>query len=173
MLHFLFSFRGRASRADIWKFTIACIALVLVLEFVFKVKVRHGGDVFALSQQILSQPPGADRFLLIFFLLFTCVITLAGLAIATRRLHDREKSAWWLIPFWALPRLSSALVPPSGLFAHTSHTWFDLPVALIGLGLGFWAFLELFCFGGSIGDNAYGRDPLPRPVINPFAEQVQ
>jgi|GEM_PF-399153 len=168
MWNFLFSFRGRASRADIWKFTIACTALVLCLRLIFK--ASPDADVFARAQEILSQGPIVDRLILIFALLVSCLITLAGLAVTTRRLHDREKSAWWLIPFWALPQLNSRLVP-GGLFAHTSHRWFEHPVTLIGLGLGFWAFLELFCFAGSIGENDYGRDPLPRPVINPFSEE--
>jgi len=171
MWNFLFSFRGRASRADIWKFAIACIVLVLGLSVVFK--PMRDSNILVLAQEALNPSPLADLLLLIFLLLVSCLILIAGLALTTRRLHDREKSAWWLIPFWALPRLAGILVP-SGWFAHTSHKWFDLPVTLIGIGLGFWAFLELFCFSGSIGENDYGHDPLPRPVINPFSgEQTQ
>ncbi|GAA0549891.1 uncharacterized membrane protein YhaH (DUF805 family) [Rhizomicrobium palustre] len=166
MLGFLFSFRGRASRADIWKFTIAGIVLVLVLRGSFA--TIRDADVFAQAPEILSHAPTADKLLLLSILLTFCVITLAGLAVTTRRLHDREKSAWWLIPFWALPELARLLFP-GGLSAHTPYGWFGVLVTLISFGLSFWAFLELLCFGGSIGENEYGPDPLPRPVINPFA----
>ncbi|MDK1018188.1 MAG: DUF805 domain-containing protein [Actinomycetota bacterium] len=54
----------------------------------------------------------------------------AGLAIAIKRWHDRDKSGWWIL---------IGLVP------------------IIG---GFWALIETRFLTGTQGENRYGPDPL-------------
>jgi uncharacterized membrane protein YhaH (DUF805 family) len=53
-----------------------------------------------------------------------------GLAISVKRWHDRGKSGWWVL-IGAIPYIGS-----------------------------FWVFIECGCLRGSVGDNAYGADPL-------------
>jgi uncharacterized membrane protein YhaH (DUF805 family) len=104
-------------------------------------------------------PIGAIALLVLFYFV-------ALLAVYKKRLHDRNKSAWWLLPFvfiplgldvlhWAAVPNIFALSPlfgPLGIGRGTAH--------LIGAILGLWAFIELFFFRGTSGPNRYGPDPL-------------
>ncbi|MGN6424212.1 MAG: DUF805 domain-containing protein [Asticcacaulis sp.] len=80
-------FNGRATRGEFWPFVAAIyglIALVLIAAFAF------GG--FTL-----------DGFLSVYFhvspwlSLFGLIILLPLLAVTTRRLHDLDRTGWWLI----------------------------------------------------------------------------
>jgi uncharacterized membrane protein YhaH (DUF805 family) len=76
-----------------------------------------------------------------------------GLAVVTKRLHDRDKSAWWLILFYFAPPILQGIGRRSGAAGFV--------LILIGLGIGIWAFVEIGCLRGTAGLNSYGPDPLP------------
>jgi uncharacterized membrane protein YhaH (DUF805 family) len=99
---------------------------------------------------------------IIFLLLYIPGIWI-GLAVGAKRLHDRNKSAWWLLLFYVLPGVLggiSNLLPGEGAAV--------IVAALLGfaiLGIWIWMIVELGCLRGSIGDNQYGPDPLaPQPA---------
>jgi uncharacterized membrane protein YhaH (DUF805 family) len=79
-------------------------------------------------------------------------------AIATRRLHDRNRSGWWLctlLPQWPAAYLMSR----SGLLPllHAAHAgaaagWLYVPALL-------WLGVELGVLPGTAGDNRYGDAP--------------
>jgi hypothetical protein len=80
----------------------------------------------------------------------------SGLAISTKRLHDRDKSAWWFLVFFLLPGVLSAIaqVTPN-----------DSGAALFGLSgflISVWGLIELGCMKGDEGVNSYGANPLAR-----------
>jgi|SRR5580704_755682 uncharacterized membrane protein YhaH (DUF805 family) len=83
------------------------------------------------------------------------------LAINTERLHDRSKSAWWLLAFYVIPdafgRLSSTVwsAGSAGLILH-----YLLELAAFGLTV--WGFVEIGCLRGIEGSNRYGPTPLSR-----------
>jgi uncharacterized membrane protein YhaH (DUF805 family) len=74
------------------------------------------------------------------------VILLWGqLGVCIKRLHDRGKSGWWLLIFWALPAAISQ--------AGEASTDFNLRIAAavpIGV-IWLWAVLELGCLRGTEG----------------------
>ena len=82
-------FKGRATRKQYWLYvlftTVALVILAAVLSFFGKV----GQIVFNLCQLAILLP--------------SLAILLPSLAILARRLHDTNKSAWWillnLVPF--------------------------------------------------------------------------
>lgn len=111
------TFSGRASRSEYWFFglfsflvwiAIACMAL-----FFFPVLEN----------------------LLVLLGLAVLALLLPNLAVSVRRLHDLNKSGWWLL----LYLLHS--VPYLGI--------------LIQIG-----FCVLYCLRGTVGPNKYGPDPL-------------
>jgi uncharacterized membrane protein YhaH (DUF805 family) len=80
-----------------------------------------------------------------------------GLAIGAKRLHDRDKSAWWLLVFYALP----------GILSTAGNEIGDLGfiiLHIISFGITVWAFVELGCLRGTRGPNRYGPDPLSAPA---------
>ena len=81
-----------------------------------------------------------------------------GFVIHTERLHDRDKSAWWLLVFYGLP----ALLGPVARMASFPGARLHYILALAGFALSIWGFFEIGCLPGTSGSNSYGPDPLLR-----------
>ena len=78
-----------------------------------------------------------------------------------KRLHDRDKSAWWLVLFYVGPGIASAIgneMENMGLVLH-----------VVGFAITVWAFVELGCLRGTVGPNQYGPDPLEPAALGPAA----
>ena len=169
---YFFSFQGRINRAKLWLFIPIVIGIYIVYFLLFS--VLFGGSMLAM----LKGGPGglmAGGASLGLSAILTCVLMLviifASVALTVKRLHDRNKSAWWLLVFWLIPFVINCAV-----FANMIGTLNDsagaVPMTnpeftvlrLISLVLTIWAFVELYCLRGTIGSNRYGADPLPAPV---------
>jgi len=181
MLHYLFGFSGRINRARIWLYILIMLAVYAVMFAVaaygltwtgfwdaFKEQMQaHRGQVnwFALPWPNPSTPLawGTIGVLGVFyFLLFW-----AGLAVTFKRLHDRNKSAWWLLLYWGVPMaVSLGQMCPSFkmLILKYPHNmavaWGVLGLGLVVLALDIWVFIDLYCLRGTKGENKYGPDPL-------------
>jgi uncharacterized membrane protein YhaH (DUF805 family) len=134
MSQLLFSFSGRVNRRPYWLTSIAMLLLIVILV----------GIVFMLMDISLS----------LFVVLGVLYIPLLWIAFAigAKRLHDRDKSAWWLLLFYILPSiLSNVADSTSGL---------GILLWLISTALSIWAFVELGCLRGTVGPNRFGPDPL-------------
>jgi uncharacterized membrane protein YhaH (DUF805 family) len=81
---FFFSFRGRINQAKYW------LAL-LIFTIVGMVQGLVG---FALGNAVLFQ---------IFNFLIDLAVLVASIAVGIKRLHDRDRSAWWLLLFYLGP----------------------------------------------------------------------
>jgi uncharacterized membrane protein YhaH (DUF805 family) len=165
---YLFSFQGRINRAKLWLFILIVIVIEVVYFTLFS--VLFGGSLVAM---IKGGPAGlmAGGASLGLGAILTCVLILAlifaSLAVTVKRLHDRAKSAWWLIVFWLIPFVINCAV-----FANMIGTMHDeassipmtnpvmMVLRLTSLVLTIWAFVELYCLRGTVGDNRYGPDPL-------------
>jgi hypothetical protein len=72
-------------------------------------------------------------------------------------LHDRDKSAWWLLVFYALP----------GILSSAGNQMDDvafLILHVVSFAITVWAFVELGCLRGTRGPNRFGPDPLSAPT---------
>jgi uncharacterized membrane protein YhaH (DUF805 family) len=78
-----------------------------------------------------------------------------GLALGAKRLHDRNKSAWWLVIFWIVPAILQ------GIGEHIDGI--GLIFTLGGLALSIWGLVEIGFLRGTVGPNQYGPDPLEGP----------
>lgn len=82
-----------------------------------------------------------------------------GVSFTTERLHDRDRSAWWLVVFYVLPAVLgqfAKLASRSGEFGAALH----FVLALTAFALTIWGFVEIGCLRGTAGTNSYGPDPL-------------
>ena len=141
---YLFSFEGRINRAKLW------LALLVILCWMFFLGVLaaiatsiFGGAKsfgFAVDDIFLILDPATYRSLsksdLIPFLakligapLFTWIY----LAAAIKRLHDRDKSGWWMVPFFAAPGFYNQFAD------RLPDSYADLPLAIASSGLVLWA----------------------------------
>jgi uncharacterized membrane protein YhaH (DUF805 family) len=136
----LFSFGGRTSRIGYWR---TQIGLLLVMA------------AFWCGGLVLADATGAGAWSAVALAGCAPVYWLA-LALLFRRLPDRNKSAWWLLPFQATP-LALAIVGPQQL-AKAGDLIAGL-VVLADVVLVLWAFVEIGLLRGTRGPNRYGPDP--------------
>lgn len=73
------TFSGRAARSEFWWFNLFVIVVTLVLT---------GADFIVFGMQDLFSPLSD---------LFSLAAFLPGLAVLSRRLHDLDRSAWWML----------------------------------------------------------------------------
>jgi uncharacterized membrane protein YhaH (DUF805 family) len=123
MQSLLFSFQGRINRAKFW---LVHIAMWVVVAIVFSVIL--GSAAMSSDPQAALQSVGAvgGIILLVVYILALWI----GLAIAAKRWHDRNKSAWWIL---------IVFVPVVG---------------------GLWYLIECGFLKGTTGANKFGADPL-------------
>ena len=76
-------FKGRASRAEFWWFTLFTYIVGFVLGFV--------------DGLLITSTENAFFALLGFSGLFQLGVFLPTLAVTARRLHDTDKSGWWML----------------------------------------------------------------------------
>jgi len=134
----LFSFTGRLNRAPYWLAAIAASVVAALIVFVI---------VLAIGRII-----PATIVLVVVFLPLIWIT----LALAIKRLHDRDKSGWWLLLFYLAPSILEVIGKSAGLPAFI--------IGPIGFGIGIWGLVEIGFRRGTLGQNSYGPDPLAAPV---------
>ncbi|HUO91256.1 MAG TPA: DUF805 domain-containing protein [Rhizomicrobium sp.] len=182
LLHYLFGFSGRINRAKQWAVLLVALVHVIIIGLIFAFTV--GFSVFLdLAQKkttlaaVLASPQ-VHTFEIAFCVLYAIGFYI-GLAVATKRLHDRNKSAWWLLVFIALPIVLNipallyiphqmdyiaAVIRAAQENLPPPQRPFDPPLVVISRGaatiISLWAFVELYILRGTVGDNRFGPDPL-------------
>lgn len=82
-------FQGRARRSEFWLFWLFCLVVGLVLQMVGG---ATGGMADPTNPMGFYSSPGG-----IVLLLFWLAVLIPSLAVSFRRLHDTNRSAWWLL----------------------------------------------------------------------------
>jgi uncharacterized membrane protein YhaH (DUF805 family) len=123
MQSLLFSFQGRTNRAKFWLVHVIMWVVILIAFSAILGSAAMSSDPQAALQSV---GPVGGLILLIVYILALWV----GLAVAAKRWHDRNKSAWWIL---------IVFVPVVG---------------------GLWYLVECGFLRGTTGTNKYGPDPL-------------
>ena len=124
-------FKGRASRAEFWWFSLFTLLLNIVVLLV--------GAIAPALVSIISAALGLW-------------LVLPTVSAATRRLHDRNLSGWWQ----ALP-VPLALLGPLG--TATDSTWLLFAAGGAAFIVSIWL-LVVYALKGTSGPNRFGPDPL-------------
>ena len=180
---YLFRFDGRINRARYWQALLIIIAIGICWIMIFGMLTIGAASMLGATGPI-NFSLGIEEIQKLFDPAFYRTLALAKLPIvlfqvtgsmlilwifvatSIKRLHDRDKSAWWMIPFCLLPGYSDQV-------AEWSPDVFVLQV-LIGLGafvLCIWGMIELFFLRGSRGPNRFGADPLAPVDTRPAWDQ--
>jgi uncharacterized membrane protein YhaH (DUF805 family) len=162
---FLFSFEGRINRARFLLAGLVIFCWMIFLIFLFACvsallggpKSFHvGGDeIFALLDPATWRAlTRADVATALMHAIGTPLFLWVFLAASVKRLHDRDKSGWWIVPFFFMPGLYNQFedrLPDSS---------FLFPVALAVFAFTVWGFVEMYCLKGTRQTNRFGPDPL-------------
>src|SRR5207244_10023273 len=114
---------------------------------------------------ILGYASGSDAVATLLSSAVGLVIFVSGIFVAIKRLHDRDKSGWWLLLFYIAPSVLfglGAVIWIIGIAADASGAATGIAFVFFaaGFALSVWAFIELGCLRGTVGPNRYGPDPL-------------
>ena len=85
-------FNGRARRKEYWMFQLFCNIFLILICLVASIGlfIYNTGE-FPLLGRILMGTGG------ILFVIFAFGLIIPGLAVTIRRLHDIDKSGWWIL----------------------------------------------------------------------------
>ena len=159
-MHFLFGLRGRIARASFCLFLAVGFVLLLALLSALYVYDLQSGNYENGGPTPWPTSPLAIAGAALWFLALA-LLFVSGVAVTLKRLHDRDKSWWWLLVFVAAPNALSSVAQiwrdQYPLFGEVGFVLdFTALVILV------WAFIELACLRGSTGENRFGRDPLEK-----------
>jgi len=142
LFEFLFGASGRINRAKYWRstllFTVAGVMAAVIL---------------------FTAAGIAAPFFIIMVVVVLIPWLLWGFSITTERLHDRDKSAWWLVVFYLVPGVLGQLAK-AVWFAGATGAVLHYTLTLASFALTIWGFVEIGCLRGTTGSNTYGPDPL-------------
>jgi uncharacterized membrane protein YhaH (DUF805 family) len=187
----LFSFEGRINRAKFYLAGLVLLCWMILLVFLFVVlsaaygdfrsfgldmglvnlhatldgpKSFHLGinDIFALVDPTTWRAlPRTDIAGALAHTVVTPLMVWVFFAVSVKRLHDRDKSGWWMVPFFAMPGLYKQF---EGRLPNSN---FLLPVAIAVFALIIWGFVELYCRKGTRATNLFGPNPLGKQQARP------
>jgi uncharacterized membrane protein YhaH (DUF805 family) len=143
LLEFMFGASGRINRAKYRR-----LLLILVVAGLFTAIILYTAAGLA-----------APLFIIMLAVVFIPWLMWA-FAIHTERLHDRDKSAWWLLLFYGLPAVLDHLAKAAWFAAAMGHSLLQPVLALTGFVLTIWGFVEIGLLPGTAGSNRYGANPL-------------
>ena len=182
----LLSFEGRINRPQfcyaLYAGMISCLVRLIFLVFmVFVLDAIFGTSIksFHLNiYDIFNDPPSfplqvsfgdSGAAWLVSLLSYAGATSLFVFAIripaasVVKRLHDRNKSGWWTVPFCIAPIVL-------GIGANwLGDSWPADLLILVMVALGLWGFVEILCLRGTSGPNRFGPDPLAPAQRSPRA----
>jgi uncharacterized membrane protein YhaH (DUF805 family) len=147
---FFFSFRGRINRAKYW----AAMLIYFIVGVVLMLVGFAVGN--AATFRIVSE-------------LINLAIFVSSLAVTVKRLHDRDRPAWWLLLFYT--GVALAIAAGGALLWSAMDAFGDTRVLSLflvrlcllgGIAFGFWSLVEIGFRRGTTGYNRFGPDPLAK-----------
>ena len=105
----LFTFTGRINRAKYWLALAIYLAITVLLIAIGL--IMFGNSLLAIGDEetddivvgLLSRGIGFTLIVLVVYI----PMVVSGFMVGIKRLHDRDKSGWWLLVFYVLPGVLS------------------------------------------------------------------
>jgi uncharacterized membrane protein YhaH (DUF805 family) len=137
-----FSFRGRVGRAGYWLVSAFWLVAAGVLNVAW--------DPSGASDFQFGRDHRVDAALVLIIVpIASCI------AVSVRRLHDRDRSAWWLLLYVVTPAMLQTIAAVNDLDAALM-----VMLNVFAGAISIWAFIDVGCLRGTYGTNRYGPDPL-------------
>ncbi len=153
-----FDFKGRSRRKEFWMYTLFVFLVMIVLTILDNL-LGLGGNATGetdLSSTTVGAAGAVSGGLLTG--LFSLVTFIPGLAVSVRRLHDLDRTGWWILLPLGFYLLGAVLLFSAGMV--NTAVMAGGAMVLMGIGL-LTAILLLvwYCMPGTAGPNRFGEDP--------------
>jgi uncharacterized membrane protein YhaH (DUF805 family) len=156
LFEFLFGAKGRINLAQHWRSLV-----ILSVAGLFAAVILFAAAAIA-----------APLFIVMVVIVFIPWL-MWGFAIHNERLHDRNKSAWWLLVFYVVPGVLGHFAKPAWLAGGAGMALHYAP-ALASFALTIWGFAEIGCLRGTAGptNTAPFRSPAERSSALCYDTQI-
>jgi uncharacterized membrane protein YhaH (DUF805 family) len=172
-------FSGRASRAEFWWFFLFIVILYFAAWLALVATVGVGT---ASGREPSFAMIGAFGAAGIFIFLFWLALIIPTIAVQVRRLHDTNRSGWWLGAFYLLyvvyfvlmfGILGSVMSPAATVNTPPTPPNAGMLTGVMVLGFAMFIYmivlLVFYCLPGTKGANRFGDDPYGANVEEVFA----
>jgi uncharacterized membrane protein YhaH (DUF805 family) len=167
---YLFRFDGRINRARCWLAALIMVCWMIFLSLVlFGLAQLFGATMpkeFNVGPNLIfnfidpanwRSFPTANHAALLIQAVETPLFLWVYAATSVKRLHDRDKSGWWLLLFFVLPGMYSQF---GDRISDWLGDWAAMVFGLSAFVFSVWGFVEMYCLKGTKGTNRFGTDPL-------------
>lgn len=100
-------FTGRAGRAEFWLYCLFIFAVNAIARAVAggmgATTISSGTDLGSMTA-VTSMYSGPGGMVLVLLSLFSLATLIPSIAVSVRRLHDTDRSGWWVL-LWLIPVL--------------------------------------------------------------------
>ena len=172
---YLFRFQGRINRARAWLALLIIVgwmvllaALTLAADNILGIPARSLrfdlNDIFGIVDPLTYRHavallrtgavPAGYVVPMVFHAIGMAIFIWVYAATSIKRLHDRDRSGWWLVPFFVVPGLYQQFA------ARLPHPFPAELLAWAVFVLYLWGFIELYFLKGTRWTNRFGPNPL-------------
>ena len=148
-------FSGRSRRKEFWMFTLGLFLLGIVLGILLI--VVGGASMMSASGDPAAGVAGMVAGVGIFGLVmavFWLGLLIPSIAVGIRRLHDIDRTGWWLGGFYLLYAVSA--LSTFQVLPLPSAVSLILSLAVLALAT---TLIVFYCLEGTKGPNRFGDDP--------------
>lgn len=164
-------FSGRSRRTEFWMWVL----FQFLIGFVFIILMMLLGGAALMSGDVggAMAAGGIVVILYVLYILVGLAFFIPNLAVTIRRLHDTDRSGWWIMLFWGpyLVMLASTfLIGASAASGGDGMAGGALGlIASLALLVGALVLLVFMFLEGTRGPNKYGPDPKGQDTGQVFA----
>lgn len=157
-------FSGRSRRMEFWMWVL--FQALLAGAFVIGAIGLAGSTIIGgNAEQVLAGGMAVIGVLLLWVLL-SLAFFIPNLAVTVRRLHDTDRSGWWIMLYWG-PYLAGLVLTPAmmGAAANGGNLETMMSVSMLFSGaqlIGSLVLLVFLFIDGAPGPNRFGMDPKGR-----------
>jgi uncharacterized membrane protein YhaH (DUF805 family) len=159
----LFRFKGRINRKPWWLASLAVGIATSLITAILEFGARVSGNTAVDPGTQLSEPTGIIGLAV---LAVGLANTWIAFALCVKRLHDRDRTGWWLV--WQSLVLMLAvilIVVAIAVPSEQAPLWYALVggASVAAFAISVWLFVEIGFLRGAQGPNRFGPDPLGAP----------
>lgn len=164
-------FSGRSRRMEFWmwvlfQFLITCVFGIILVAL-------GGAAVMSGDATQLLAVGGAAIIVYLLLLLMALIFFIPNLAVTVRRLHDTDRSGWWVMLYWGpyLLIIVANMAMGASMYAGSDAMAGGVFALVAGLAwlVGCIVLLVFMFLEGTRGPNQYGPDPKGQDTGQVFA----
>jgi len=167
-------FSGRSRRMEFWMWQL--FQLLIYVGVIVIVMVLGGGAMMGGDPSAMVAAGGGILIVMMIYLLYCLAVIVPSIAVAVRRLHDTNRTGWWILaplgPYliaFVLAAMAAAASSGENAGAAMGAIGIIALVCMLAALVLAIVLLVFYFLDGTPGPNNYGADPKGRDVSQTFS----